>query len=254
MGNNHENNTEQQFDFSLLCEYFLSVDRQGPGSGASTLRALGFIDGLTAQSRIADLGCGTGASALLLARHTGAHVTALDLFPAFLEKLRQRAVETGLADRIDTVEGSMDNPPFGDETFDVLWSEGAIYNIGFVHGLELWRRYLKRGGYVAVTEISWLTDERPAEIAQFWNEAYPEIDTMGHKLEQLQQCGYRPVAAFVLPDDCWTTHYYEPQREARRMFFGKHCGNATAEQLMRDQRHEAQLYERYKTQIGRAHV
>lgn len=50
------------FDFSLICEYFAALERQGPGSPEVTLKALSFIDGLTLDSRIADIGCGTGAA------------------------------------------------------------------------------------------------------------------------------------------------------------------------------------------------
>lgn len=64
----------------------------------------------------------------------------------------------------------MDNLPFREEELDLIWSEGAIYNIGFERGLNEWRKYLKTGGYIAVSEISWFTEQRPAEIHNFWME------------------------------------------------------------------------------------
>ena len=57
----------------------------------------------------------------------------------------------------------------------LIWSEGAIYNIGFERGLKEWRRFLKEGAYLAVSEASWFTEKRPAEIETFWQDAYPEI-------------------------------------------------------------------------------
>ena len=56
----NENKTIHEFDFNLICEYFSNVERQGPGSPEATLKALSFIDNLADNSRIADLGCGTG--------------------------------------------------------------------------------------------------------------------------------------------------------------------------------------------------
>jgi len=56
----NENKSIHEFDFSLICEYFSSIERQGPGSPEVTVKALSFIDGLTPQSHIADVGCGTG--------------------------------------------------------------------------------------------------------------------------------------------------------------------------------------------------
>ena len=64
----NEYKTIHEFDFNLICEYFSNVERQGPGSPEVTVRALGFIDGLTPQSRIADLGCGTGGQTMTLAQ------------------------------------------------------------------------------------------------------------------------------------------------------------------------------------------
>ena len=175
MDNNHNDNSINDFDYRLICEYFSSVDRQGPGSDEATLRALSFIPGLTAASHVADLGCGTGSSALLLARTLGCRVTALDLFPDFLDRLRTRADALGLSPRLTTVEASMDSLPFADDAFDAIWSEGAIYNVGFARGLRLWRRHIRPGGFLAVTDATWLTADRPAAIADFWNDAYRSL-------------------------------------------------------------------------------
>jgi hypothetical protein len=69
----------------------------------------------------------------------------------------------------------MESLTFKENSFDVIWSEGAIYNIGFEKGLSLWRKYLKDYVYIAVSEISWLTDTRPDEIEQYWMNAYSQI-------------------------------------------------------------------------------
>lgn len=250
MNNNENNHSIHEFDYSLICEYFSSIDRQGPGSDASTLQALSFINPLIPKARIADLGCGTGSSAILLAKVTDAEVVALDLFPDFLDKLTRRAAKEGVADRIHPTVGSMDALPFEKESFDVIWSEGAIYNIGFERGLREWHKYVKSGGYVAISEVVWLTDERPDEIEQFWQDAYAEIDTIGNKVAQIQRCGYRLVAAFVLSDDCWVINYYIPQRQAQEVFLNKYPDNEVAANLVANQRHEAEIYNKYKAHYG----
>lgn len=250
MNNNENNHSIHEFDYSLICEYFSSIDRQGPGSDASTLQALSFINPLIPKARIADLGCGTGSSAILLAKVTDAEVVALDLFPDFLDKLTRRAAKEGVADRIHPTVGSMDALPFEKESFDVIWSEGAIYNIGFERGLREWHKYVKSGGYVAISEVVWLTDERPNEIEQFWQDAYAEIDTIGNKVAQIQRCGYRLVAAFVLSDDCWVINYYIPQRQAQEVFLNKYPDNEVAANLVANQRHEAEIYNKYKAHYG----
>lgn len=246
----NENKSINDFDFSLICEYFSSLRRQGPGSDEATLQALSFLPGLSNGAKIADLGCGSGSSTLLLAQHTEARITALDIFPDFIEVLKANAANLGLAHKINPLVGSMEALPFAENEYDVIWSEGAIYNIGFERGLNEWRRYIKQGGYVAVTEASWLTDERPREIEKFWTDAYPEMNTVTHNIAVMQHCGYRIVAAFVLPDVCWTENFYAPQVEAQRIFWEKHRGNNTAMMLIDNQRREAEMYAKYHKYYG----
>lgn len=246
----HASQTIYEFDFHLVCEYFSSMDRQGPGSPEMTVKALGFIDNLTEESRIADIGCGTGGQTMVLAQHAPGHITGIDIFPVFIDMLDANARKRNLHDRVGGVVGSMENLPFRAEELDLIWSEGAIYNIGFERGVTEWRKFLKAGGYIAVTEASWFTEERPAEINDFWMNAYPEIDTIPHTMAKLQKSGYIPVASFVLPQNCWMEHFYDLQVEAQEKFLNKYQGNPTAEQLIRYQRHEAQLYAKYKEYYG----
>ncbi len=246
----NENTSIHEFDFKLICEYFSNIERQGPGSPEATLKALSFIDGLTDQSCIADIGCGTGGQTMTLAQHAPGNITGIDLFSSFIDLFRANVRQLNLQERVTGVVGSMENLPFRDEELDLIWSEGAIYNIGFERGLNEWRKFLKTGGYIAVSEASWFTEERPAEIDAFWNDAYPEIDTIPNKVACLQKAGYIPVANFILPENCWTENFYDPQIEAQKKFLKKYAGNKTAESLVANERREAQLYSKYKAYYG----
>ncbi len=245
-----ENKSIHEFDFNLICEYFSSIERQGPGSPEVTVKALGFIDHLAGDSKIADIGCGTGGQTMVLAEHTTGQITGIDLFPVFIDLFNQNVRRNNFQKRVSGIVGSMENLPFQNEALDLIWSEGAIYNIGFKRGLKEWKQFLKPGGYLAVTEASWFTDERPDEITAFWRDAYPEIDTIPNKIWIMQKTGYIPVASFILPENCWTEHFYDHQTEAQKKFLDKYKGNQTAEELVANQRHEAQLYARYKAFYG----
>lgn len=250
MNNDNNNNTIFGIDVDLICNFFLNTERQGPGSPEVTLKALSFIDNLTKDSLIADLGCGTGGQTMVLAQHTLGHITGLDFFPGFVDRFNCNAGKLNLQDRVKGIVGSMDNLPFEEESLDLIWSEGAIYNIGFERGLNEWRNYLKTGGYIAVSECSWFTEERPAEIHNFWMESYPEVDTIPNKVAQVQKAGYLPVATFVLPETCWTEHYFAPLAGARELFLDKYAGNDTAEELVKFQHYEEELYAKYKEFYG----
>ena len=236
-----ENKSIHEFDFDLICEYFSRFERQGPGSPEVTIKALSFVDNLTAGSHIADIGCGTGGQTLTLAQHAPGTITGIDLFPKFIELFNANARGLNLQERMKGMVCAMENPPFQEEELDLIWCEGAIYNIGFERGVNEWRKYLKTGGYLAVTEASWFTEERPAEISDFWQDAYPEIDTIPNKVAQIQKAGYIPVATFILPENCWLENFYALQVKARETFLQKYAGNKAAEDFIACERHEAQL-------------
>lgn len=247
---NENNKTIHDFDFNLICEYFSGVERQGPGSPEATLKALSFIDNLSDNSRIVDLGCGTGGQTITLAQNAPGQITGLDLFPQFIDIFNRKAKQLGLSDRVEGIIGSMDDLPFEKESLDLIWSEGAIYNIGFERGLNEWRKYLKTGGYIAVSDASWFTDERPGEIEKFWLDAVPEMNTISHNISVMQKAGYHLVAAFTLPENCWTENFYIPCSKIQEAFLKKHAGNKMAEELIAGQRHEAALYNKYKEFYG----
>jgi ubiquinone/menaquinone biosynthesis C-methylase UbiE len=186
------------------------MERQGPGSPEATRKALCFVEGLSNDSRIADIGCGTGGQTMVLARHAPGLITGVDLFQRFIDLFNENAAVHGLQDRVKGVVGSMDALQLEEESLDLIWSEGAIYNIGFERGLNELQRFLKPGGTIAVSEISWLTEERPDEIDAFWQAAYPEIDTVLNKEAVMRRAGYEVVASFVLPETCWIDNYYAP--------------------------------------------
>lgn len=155
---------------------------------------------------------------MVLARQLQGQITGLDLFPDFIDIFNRNAKHLGLQNRVKGIVGSMDNLPFQSEELDLIWSEGAIYNIGFERGLNEWRKYLKKGGYIAVSESSWFTDERPAKINDFWVDAYPEIDTIPNQVAKIHKAGYLPVATFILPATCWTEHYLALKIPAQKIF------------------------------------
>jgi SAM-dependent methyltransferase len=239
-----------EFDYSLICEYYSNMERQGPGSPEVTIKALSFIDNLTGKSCIADIGCGTGGQTMVLAQHSPGCINGIDLFPDFIRLFNLNACKLNLHDRVKGIVGSMDNLPFEMEELDLIWSEGAIYNIGFERGLNEWRKFLKAGGYIAVSEVSWFTSERPDEIDQFWKDEYAGIDTIPNKVAQIQKAGFIPVATFILPENCWTDNFYARQVSVQEAFLKKYAGNKNAEEFIENQQHEANLYYKYKDYYG----
>ncbi|GEA10340.1 class I SAM-dependent methyltransferase [Alteromonas sp. KUL49] len=238
----------QELLFSLLVDLHLGGERQGPGSEEATLRALAQASSdPSSRLKIADIGCGTGASSLVLARSLpNAEIIAVDLFPEFIAELEKRAGQYGLSGNIKTLEASMDSLPFSENSLDVIWSEGAIYNIGFKKGIELWRPLLKKGGILAVSEITWLHPDPPEEIRQHWETEYPEIATSPDKIKQLEDAGYDLLGYSVLPPSDWQENYYIPTQSRLPEFAARHPGVQEVQDLIAMETNEANLYEKFK--------
>lgn len=238
-------------NYKLLIDLHKQGQRQGPGGDAETEQALNLamVD-RAAPLKVADIGCGTGASALLLARLLNARITAVDFLEDFLDVLNERAESMGVADRISTLACSMNNLPFADEEFDVIWSEGAIYNIGFEKGVTDWWRYLKAGGLLVVSEITWITDSRPQELQNHWDGEYPEIDVASAKIRVLEKHGYSPVGYFALPDHCWLGQYYRPMQARFEDFLDRNGNSKEAREIVAAEQREIDLYETYKAHVS----
>jgi len=236
-------------DYTLLIDLHKQGHRQGPGGDTETELALNLarID-RHASLKVADIGCGTGASTILLARLLNkAEITAVDFLQDFLDVLNEEAKNSGVADRISTLPCSMENLPFADEELDVIWSEGAIYNMGFEKGVAEWRRFLKTGGMLVASEITWLTDSRPEELQQHWDNEYPEINTASAKISVLEKQGYSPMGYFVLPEHCWLDEYYRPIQARLDDFLSRNGNSQEAHEIADVEQKEIALYEKYKT-------
>ena len=215
----------------LFFELFSGLPRQGPGSTASTRRALGLVPGVGPQTRVLDLGCGTGAQSLVLAKSSPARIVAIDNHPPFVDALNREARRLGITDRVEAHVADMRNLQFAAGSFDLIWCEGAIYTVGVEAGLHEWRRLLRTNGHVALTEVCWRKPEAPAECAAFWNREYPAIRHTAALLEAVEACGYETVGHFPLPASAWWNDYYRPLQDNVTAFRKRHCDAPDAQEL-----------------------
>ena len=234
-------------DYKLLIDLHRHNLRQGPGSIAETERAIG-LTGLEHRRNlnIADIGCGSGGQTMTLARKLDGHITAVDLFPEFLEELEVRAGKAGLAQQISTLTASMDKLPIGLQEFDLIWSEGAIYLMGFEKGISAWKEHLKPGGILAVSDITWITEKRPEALEKFWTEECPGIGTVDDRLKVLANQEYEVLGHFMLPQECWIDNYYKPLQESHDAFLERQDHSQEAKELVEQDKQEYEMYLQYK--------
>ena len=231
----------------LIIDFHKNSERQGPGSKEETLKALDCMSLPQNQLlKVADIGCGTGGQTFTLAQNLNAQITAVDLFSDFLDVLNNNSQELGLEENILTVQKSMDDLPFKKEEFDLIWSEGAIYNIGFENGIKKWKDFLKEGAYLAVSELTWITNTRPKEIEDFWTTEYPEIDTAANKIKIIENNGYTIVGYFHLEQDSWIENYYKPLEARYESFLNRNENSERARKVVEEIRAEFKLYLKFK--------
>ena len=235
-------------ELELIIDLHKNAERQGPCSEEDTLRALELIDIFKRENlKIADIGCGTGGQTKTLAQNTNAEIIAVDLFPEFLRILEQNALKAGLQDKIKTSAESMDALSFEKESLDIIWSEGSIYNMGFEKGIKNWGEFLKPGGYLSVSEITWISGSRPAEIQDFWEAEYPEIASASEKTKVLENNGFTLRGYFILPQTSWIQNYYKPMERRFDDFLRRHHHCELARRVVETHREEISLYQKYKS-------
>ena len=235
---------------ALFFDLFNGLPRQGPGATASTRRALGLVPDVGPPMRVLDIGCGTGAQTLVLADSSPSRIVAIDTHPPFIDALNGEARRLGLTDRLEARVADMRSLDFADGSFDLIWCEGAIYNVGVEAGLRNWRRLLRPNGHVALTEVCWRKPEPPAECAAFWNREYPAIRDTAALLEAAEACGYEIVGHFPLPASAWWDDYYRPLQANLTVFRERHRDAPDAQELADQCQHEIDIWHAWSEFYG----
>lgn len=203
-------------DSDPIALLFGGMAKLGPGSDADTALVLRSLP----QERfdlVVDAGCGAGRQSLVLARALDVPIHAVDSHQPFLDELRRRAEQAGVAPLIHAHCMNMSDIPATFSAIDLLWSEGAAYNIGFANALSLWAPALRPGGFAVVSELAWLQDEPPAPARDFFRIGYPDMKQTAENMILAEKAGYRVLGTHILPRQAWVDGYYEalePRAEA----------------------------------------
>lgn len=190
---------------------FEALPRQGPGSRDCSARALAMCPDLPASPEVVDLGCGSGAQTVDVAELTGGTVVAVDAHLPFAAMVAERAAARGLVGRVRTITGDMAASGLPDGCADLVWSEGALYNLGLERALPLCRGLLRPGGYLAFTDAVWLTDEVPAAVRAVFAD-YPTMGSVSDALDAITRAGFEVVGHFPLAQEAWWDDFYTPMR------------------------------------------
>jgi ubiquinone/menaquinone biosynthesis C-methylase UbiE len=234
----------------VFFEAHKDLPREGAGCDECTRKAYSLLPELPENPFILDIGCGPGLQTIQLAKISNGRIIASDNHQPFLNQLKARAKEEGVADRIETSNSSMFYLPFEKDSFDLVWSEGAIYIIGFEKGLRKWGKFLKEGGYLVVSELSWLTSNPPEEPKKFWEKGYPPMTTIEGNMETVRKAGYTPIVSLTIPESGWWDEYYTPLENRIALLRDKYSDDPDALAVLDDTQYEIDLYRKYSGSYG----
>ena len=196
--------------WEVFFDVYEHLPRQGPGNRACAERPLALCE-LPPTPTVLDLGCGVGGQTLHLAELLpGAHITAIDSHAPSVERLRATLAARGLGQRVHAVVGDMGHPDVPPGSVDLVWSEGALYNLGIDVALRLCHDLLRPGGFVAFTDAVWRTDNPPPQVKASFDLDYPTMGKVDDVLAAIERTGFSLVDHFTLPDNAWWDDFYTP--------------------------------------------
>jgi ubiquinone/menaquinone biosynthesis C-methylase UbiE len=234
----------------IFFEIHKDLPREGPGNNNSTRKAFSLLKNLPSNPRILDIGCGPGMQTIELAKLSNGKIIGIDTHKPFLDELNRRAEKEGVQDRIETIICSMFSMDFEDEFFDLIWSEGAIFIIGFEKGLKEWHRFLRKRGYIVVSELAWLRGKPPQETNQYLKKEYPPIKTIEENMQIIKRLGYHFLKKFILPESGWWDDYYVPLENRISLLRKKYQGDTEAEKALDETLIEIEMFRKYSAYYG----
>jgi trans-aconitate methyltransferase len=187
---------------------FADMDKLSPGDDSLTRYVLRSLP----QHRfevVVDAGCGAGRQTMVLARELKTPIQAVDSYQPFLNRLEWRARETGLDNLVQINCMDMKDIPSLFPTIDLLWAEGAAYNIGFGNALASWTQAIKPNGFAVVSELCWLREQIPDPIKEFFRSAYPGMQSVPQNIAAAEEAGYQIFNIHTLPEEAWVQDYYD---------------------------------------------
>ena len=222
-----------------LCE---RLPRSGPGDNECTRRAFNSIPQHSKEPFILDIGCGQGMQTIELTKISNGKIIALDNHQTFLDILMDRARKEGVEKNITPQNMSMLDMNFEEETFDIIWSEGALYFMGFQNGLKRCNQLLKDKGYLAVTELVYTAPNPPNAVVEYFDSEYPDIKNIEEQIETIKKEGFILISNFTLPESAWLDKYYLPIEKEIPRLNNKYQGNEVALSVFEGFRNEVDFY------------
>lgn len=232
-----------------------SLPRLGPGDASLTRKAIQLLPESLRQSgqeiRVLDIGCGTGTPTIELAKHVSGTILAVDNHQPFLDELCRRAEAEKVSEKIEPYLGDMFHLEFEDGSFNLIWSEGALYMMGVQDALKMCHRLLKPDGFLGVSDMVWFKPDPPEPCRQYLETECSFLVDIDANLAMMESCGYEVLAHFSVPEQAWWDNFYHPLGDRVRSLRKKYGVTDPDKNALLDMiEGEIELYRNYSSYYG----
>ena len=102
-----------------------------------------------------------------------------------------------------------------------------------------------------MTELSWIADDIPKEISEFWSLEYKkEMQSVEENINTANVCGYHVESHFTLPKSAWLDDYYAPLEIWINELKVKYEDNEEAQKVLNNELKEIVMYKQYSAYYG----
>ena len=239
---------EEEKYINALIKLHRGLQRQGPGDTDFSNDIIKQLPELPQKPRIADIGCGAGAGTLILAKKYQVKIKAVDFSKTFLDQMMHQAKQEGLADLIEPIERDMGDLDWPERTIDLLWSEGAAYNITFAGALKAWRPLMANNGIAMISEMNYFSSNVHEDVTHYMEHAYPDIKSEAENISLINSSGYKVLMHRRLPSNAWFDNYYEPLQANIRAL--KDTGDKIMQAVINETEEEIQFFKTHHQDYG----
>lgn len=177
------------------------------------------LSNLGKDSRVIDVGAGYGGSGRYLARHYGCQVACLNLSERQNERNRRMNEEQNLDHLLEVVDGSFEEIPYPDNSFDIAWSQDSFLHSGNRRQvIREVQRVLKPGGQVVFTDPMQSDDCPPGVLQPVLDRIH--LDSLGSPQfyhDTARELGFNNVQFTNLTENL-ATHYSRVREELLRRY------------------------------------
>lgn len=162
--------------------------------------------------KVLSIGSGKGQENIWMLQEFKFNLMCLDAHEPYLDLLYKECEKEGLEDRIELYCEDMNDLPFKKGNFDIIICEGSINLVGFKNGVSYFKKFLKPGGMLVVSDYNLSVTSFPKELSRYFETFAPDINLLDERIKWCESEGLKVHATIKVPDEGWWKNYLSPMR------------------------------------------